>query len=174
MNNRYHLSTRILHWLMALMFFGLIAIGYTMGDIPREDPLRGTLFGWHKATGFIFLCLAFIRVAMLAFVKAPELPAAFSNTERKLTKSTKHLLYLGLVLVPLSGWGMSNFNGYPIKLGDFAVPLVFGKHEGLADLFHEIHEYAPWVLLALVVAHLTAVIYHKLEGGEKDILRRML
>lgn len=174
MTDRYPKSTRVLHWLMALMFFGLIAIGTTMGDIPREDPLRSTLFGWHKATGFIFLCLAFIRVAMLAFVKAPALPAAFSNTERKLTKGTKHLLYLGLVLVPLSGWGMSNFNGYAIKLGDFAVPLIFGKHEGLAHLFHEIHEVAPWVLLALVVAHLTAVIYHKLEGGEKDILRRML
>ena len=174
MRQRYALISRLLHWLMAVLFFGLIAIGLYMGDVPKAEPLRATLFGWHKAGGFVFLCLALARVVMLLWVKAPALPNAFNALERKLTATTKHLLYLAMIAVPLSGWGMSNFAGYPIKLGPVSVPLLFGKNEMLADLFHEIHEIAPYVLLALVVTHLTAVIYHKLEGGEKDILQRML
>lgn len=174
MSNRYTIGQRLLHWLMALMFFGLIAVGMTMGDVPKSDPLRATLFSLHKATGFTFLCLAFIRLALMIKNKAPALPQAFSALERKLVTGTKHLLYLGLVLVPFSGWAMSNFAGYPVKFGEFSVPLIFEKNEAVAHFFHEMHEIAPWVLLALVLLHITAAIYHRLEGGEKDILKRML
>lgn len=170
----YHWFTKLLHWLMALMVFALIGVGSYMADLPDDAPERMDLIFIHKASGFIFLWLVILRLVWSRISPAPALPSAFSAKEIKLTKATKHLLYLAMFLVPFSGWAMSNFAGYPVKFGDFSVPLVFEKSKSLAGFFHEFHEIAPWVLLVLVAIHLAAVIYHKLEGGEKDILKRML
>lgn len=173
-DQRYSLLSRLLHWLMALMIFGLIAVGNYMSGLADDAPERASLIALHKATGFIFLWLVLVRLGWALARAAPSLPAAFSSLERRLITATKHLMYLAMLVVPLSGWAMSNFAGYAVKLGAFNVPLLFEKNRALANFFHELHEYAPWVLLALIVVHLTAVIYHKLEGGEKDILHRML
>lgn len=171
---RYTSVSRILHWLMALMVFGLIAVGSYMSDLPDDAPGRMDLIMIHKATGFVFLWLLIARVLWAVKHRAPALPNTFNSRERGLAAGTKHLLYLLMAIVPLSGWGMSNFAGYAIKFGDFSVPILFEKNKALAEIFHEIHEYAPWVLLAIVVIHMTAVIYHLLEGGQKSILQRML
>lgn len=171
---QYHTLSRVLHWLMALMFFGMVAVGSYMVDLPDDAPDRMTLMNIHKATGFIFFWLVIMRFIWNVVQPAPALPTPFSKTERTLMKSTKHALYLAMFMVPLSGWAMSNFAGYAIKLGDFSVPLLYEKNKAVAGAFHEAHELLPWLLLALVVVHITAVIYHKLEGGEKDILKRML
>ncbi|MDN3639537.1 cytochrome b [Simiduia curdlanivorans] len=170
----YHRFSKLLHWLMAIMVFVLIGVGSYMSDLADDAPGRMDLILLHKASGFIFLWLVMIRLIWSKLTPAPALPSAFNSTEIKLTKATKHLLYLAMFLVPFSGWAMSNFSGYAVKFGNFSVPLVFEKSKSLAGIFHEIHEIAPWVLLALVAIHLAAVIYHKLEGGDKDILKRML
>lgn len=171
---RYSLLSRILHWLMAIMIFGLIAVGNYMSGLADDAPERSTLIVLHKASGFIFLWLVLVRLGWALARTAPALPQAFSHLERRLITTTKHLMYLAMLAVPLSGWAMSNFAGYAINLGALKVPLLFEKNRAFADFFHEVHEYAPWVLLGLIVVHLTAVIYHKLEGGDKDILHRML
>ncbi|UTA49356.1 cytochrome b [Simiduia sp. 21SJ11W-1] len=171
---RYHLVSRSLHWLMALMIFGLIAVGNYMSGLDRDAPGRVDLILLHKATGFVFIWLLIARIAWAFKKPAPKLPEAFSKTERVLAKSTKHLLYLLMAIVPLSGWAMANFAGSAIKFGGVSVPLLFEENRALAGFFHEVHEYAPWVLLAVVVLHLTAVLYHLFEGEKKSILSRML
>lgn len=173
-SDRYHWVSRVLHWLMAIMVFALIAVGNYMSGLPDDAPGRMDLILLHKASGFVFLWLVLLRIIWSRFKPAPALPADFSKKEIGLMKGTKHLLYLAMFLVPFSGWAMSNFSGYGVKFGSVAVPLLFEKNKSIAGIFHEIHEIAPWVLLALVVLHITAVIYHKLEGGNKDILKRML
>lgn len=174
MIERYHWLARLLHWLMALLVFGLIGVGAYMGELPDDTPERAQLIGLHKATGFVFLWLAITRIALLFFKPAPAMPSAFSSAELKRFKAGKHLLYLTMLLTPFSGWAMSNFAGYPVKFGDAAVPLLFEKSKALSGFFHEAHEVLPWVLLALALGHILMVVMHKFQSEEKNLLGRML
>lgn len=174
MTERYHGFARLLHWLMALMVFGLIGVGVYMGELPDDAPERLQLINLHKATGFVFLWLTFARIALLMFKPAPALPNSFSAAEAKRLKAGKHLLYLAMLLTPISGWAMSNFAGYAVKFGDTAVPLLFEKNKALSGFFHEAHEILPWVLLALALGHILMVVVHKFQGEQKNLLRRML
>lgn len=173
-NDRYHGFSRFLHWLMAIALLAMIAVGSYMSDLADDAPGRLELINLHKASGFALLWLALLRLGWSFIKTSPPLPSAFNRTETRLMKATKHLLYLAMILVPLSGWMMANFAGYAVKYGGVSVPLLFTKNKQLAGFFHETHEILPWVLLALIIAHLTAVIYHRFEGGDKDILKRML
>ncbi len=41
---KYPLALRVLHWLIAVMILSMIAVGWYMVGLQRDDPHRATLF----------------------------------------------------------------------------------------------------------------------------------
>ena len=85
------------------------------------------------------------------------------------------LLYLLLVLVPLSGWMMSSAaGGFNQSLfGLFDVPSLVGQNRDLGEQAGELHETLFWLLVAMAAAHAAAAFYHHLFQHDAT-LRRML
>lgn len=97
---KYHISIRVLHWLMALLVIGTIALGFLM-DSPN-------LYGIHKSIGVTLLILLSLRILSRLRTKSPEIPSEIESVERRLAKLGHFALYSLLLLMPVSGWLMSN------------------------------------------------------------------
>jgi len=176
-STRYGALSKSLHWLMALLIIALLAVGWYMTSLPDDAPGRLRIINTHKAIGALVLLLALIRIVWIRMSPAPALPAVFSDKERKLTKALQGLLYLLMILMPVSGYVMSTAAGYPVHFfGLFDLPMLFGKSKALAGAMGEAHEFMAWTLAAIVLLHMAGAIKHRLldRGGESDILRRML
>ncbi len=178
---QYGTLSRLLHWLMALMIIVLIGVGIYMADLPddtaEQKEYAFQFFALHKSFGVLALALIIVRLAWLRLSPAPALPEVFEGKEKIIVKALQGLLYLLMVLMPLSGYLMSNAGGYPINFfGLGELPALIGKSKEFGSFAHEAHEIMGLTMLALIVLHAAGALKHRLKdkGGESDILKRML
>lgn len=174
---RYSVPSRILHWVSAVIIFLLIVVGWYMSGLPEDDPSRLSIYDTHKSLGVLAFLLFVARVAWLRVAPAPELPAVFDEKERRVIKGVQSLLYVLILLIPVSGYVMSTAAGYPVSFfGLFTLPALIGKSEAVAGLAHGAHAIMAYAALALVLVHMAGALKHRLldKGGESDILARML
>lgn len=177
----YGSMAKTLHWLMAAIILVLIGVGIYMAELPKETAEQKQyafqFYDLHKAFGVVALALIVFRLLWLAVSPAPPLPAIFEAKEKAVIKSLQGLLYLLMLVVPISGYLMSNAGGHPISFfGLFEMPAVVGESEGLGEFAHVMHHYTGWAILIIIVLHMAGAIKNRLKdkGGERDILKRML
>jgi len=172
---KYSYSARVFHWLMALVIIVAFALAFYMTSLSKEGENRLFFYSVHKSFGVLALILIVARIINRFFHKPPQLPAEVPAYIVKLSKITHFLLYLLMFLTPISGYLMSNYYGYPVKLFGMVLPTLVTTNFDLAKNFSELHEFFAFTLLALVVLHLLAVVKHHFIGANKfPILKRML
>lgn len=167
----FGLVSRFFHWVMALLVIGLLAVGIYM---TRQDPSPDVfkLYGLHKATGFIVLILAVLRLIWSLINTRPALLGLSTKLEKLSAHGAHILLYLCLFGMPLSGWAMSSAFGHPPSIfGLFTLPALMGQDKELGKLFGTIHEYMGYSLIALVCAHAGAALYHHIFKKDRTLLR---
>lgn len=176
MNNKYSISSRAIHWLMAILIIAILAIGiYMTTFIAKDAPNRFEIYGLHKSLGVIALFFIFIRIFNRIISKTPKLPTSMPKVEINLSHLAHIGLYLLMAIVPISGYLMSNSFGYAVHLFSLDMPFLIEKNFELGKLFSTIHYYASYSLLALVMLHIAAVIKHRFfDKPEHDVLKRML
>ncbi len=175
--DRYGLISRALHWSSALLIIGLIAVGWYMTGLADEDPARRGIYNLHKSIGVLTMFLLIARFAWLRVSPAPALPSVFAPKEQRVTKGIQALLYLLMLLVPVSGYLMSTAGGYPVPFfGLFNMPALVGESKALAGFAHEAHAILGYGMLALVALHMAGALKHRLadRGGPSDVMARML
>ena len=171
--NRYTATAIALHWLLALLMLGLLALGFYMHGL-RFSPLKLKLFNWHKWIGVCVFALAAFRLLWRAAHRAPELPAAMSLPARLAAGALHLALYALMFAIPVSGWLMSSAKGFQtVVFGVLPLPNLVGKDEPLGARLLELHETLNWVLLGLVAAHALAALKHHFIDRD-DVLVRML
>jgi cytochrome b561 len=158
--SKYSLAIRILHWLMAAAIIGLLAVGLIMSDIPRGNPLRGALYALHKSFGLTVLVLAFLRLALRLKSGAPPLPETIPGIERRLAKLGHWALYGFMFLMPVSGYVMSASYGLPVKWFGIMVPRVVSIDKARGALAGDVHSFAAYALIGMLVMHIGAVVLH--------------
>jgi cytochrome b561 len=160
---------------MALFIIGMIAVGWYMHSLPRNDDLKNTLVGLHKSFGALILILFFVRVFLRFATKIPPLPKTIPPIERKLAHLGHGILYILIGIVPFSGYAMSNLHGSDVNLFGIKLPRLFLENKEFAHLSHEAHEILPYILLAIIIIHIAAVIKHRFfEKPQNNVLKRML
>jgi cytochrome b561 len=60
-STRYTLTAMALHWLLAVVLFGLFGMGVYMSDLPFSLE-RLKLYNWHKWAGVTVLILSVVRI----------------------------------------------------------------------------------------------------------------
>ena len=177
----YGTLSKTLHWVMAAIIITLIAVGIYMAGLPKETAEQKQyafqFYGLHKSFGVVILMLIVVRLVWIRISPPPALPAVFDAKEQKVVKLLQAFLYILMILVPLSGYIMSNAGGHPINFfGLGELPALVGKSKQLGGIAHEAHGIMGFAMLALIVLHVAGAIKHRLKdkGGESDILKRML
>lgn len=171
----------LFHWTMAVLIFGMLALGLYMHDLPLDQPSTFELFQLHKSIGFVVLALAALRLAWRLANPSPRLPDGMHPLE----KAGAHLGHIGLYALlfalPLTGWFMVSaspwgiptvlFNTLPVP--HLPVPAVLGTQEQAESFFKLLHEYGAYLLMALILVHVAAAFKHHLIARD-DTLKRMV
>ncbi len=173
---RYAREQRILHWVLAILILGLIAVGWWMEGLDRETaPYKFTVYGWHKSLGMIVLLLVLWRISARHRHGAPELPHTIPYLQRMLANMVQGLMYLSMLAVPISGYIMSEAAGYGVSVFGWKLPQLMEKNTEIAGWAHDIHGIAPYVFLGLIALHIAGALKHRFfDRPEHNVLRRML
>lgn len=196
MNNnatRYTKTAVILHWLIAILIFGMFALGWFMTDLPKEAPkqMAYDLFDWgvytwqlseeasprsfyfnlHKSIGISILALIVLRILWRITHRPPALLSTYKTWEKKLAHGAHHLLYLLMLAVPLSGLIMATLSKYGVKW--FGIPFISGlDNTPLRETFEQTHELLGIVILVVIGLHVLGALKHKFIDKD-DTLKRM-
>ena len=172
-SNRYTTTAMALHWLTALFVFATFPLGVYMHELALS-PLKLQLVSYHKWLGVTIFLLTVARLAWRATHIPPPLPETIPLWQQRAAHSLHFLLYVLLLVIPLTGWLMSSAKGFPVVyLGLVQLPDLVDKDKALGDLLAEVHEMLNFGLLLLVGMHIAAALKHHFIEHD-DTLRRML
>lgn len=166
----YGSISRFFHWTTFLLITALLLSGYFMGDIPQGD-VRLETHNIHKLIGLFVLLLMLLRIAWTFFNKKPN-PLSGPIWQHYLAVAVHNLLYLLLILMPLSGWLWSIYGGKPPFIGSVTLALPLSSNLDLKEVFKLIHTTLAIIIIAFISLHVLAALYHYLIK-KQDIFRRM-
>jgi cytochrome b561 len=168
---KYNFTMRALHWLSALVFISLLCVGYYMTSLA-DSPDKWEIYGMHKSFGVIAFILVVARLLVRIWSVVPNYPASLKRRDVVLSKATVHILYLLILLMPVSGYLMSTFGGRQVKMFAISVPSLFAANPELSHVFHEMHFICAKVLVAIILLHIAGLFKHMLFERE-NLLKRI-
>lgn len=173
MMQRYTLTAISLHWLMALLLFGIFPLGIYMHDLPLS-PAKLQLYSYHKWIGVTIFLLVLVRLLWRATHTPPPLPDTIPRWQQFASQAVHTGLYGLMLAVPVSGWLMSSAKGFKtVWFGIVPLPDVLAKDKALGEWLGEVHEVLSFTLALLIALHVAAALKHHFLERD-DVLRRML
>lgn len=174
----YGWPARMAHWLVAALIFAAIGFGLWAASLPQDSPDQIAavigVFSLHKTLGIAALLLAVLRLVWAAGQPKPRRLWPHRRIEAAIATWVNWALYLGMILVPLSGWlrHASIPGGFaPIRwpLGQ-GLPFVV-QDPVLSDRFAAFHVAGWWVLAALIALHVAGALKHALIDRDATMAR---
>lgn len=172
--DRWGSVSQTLHWLIAALILLLGVVGLTMGELPKT-PKYFWVYTAHKSLGLTVLALVIVRLGWRLYAGAPKPVPGTPGWQERIADATHALLYVMIFAIPLSGWLYDSASGLrPFRwFGLIAVPKLSAPNEHLRDLWHTVHEWGFWLLIAVVLAHAGAAFYHHLFQRDATLARML-
>lgn len=171
---RYTTTAIVFHWVVAILVFALIGLGLTMTEIPKGTPDRAWYYNLHKSIGVTTALLVLARLWWRAKNPPPSLQASMPGWEVQAANISHALLYLCLIVMPLSGFAATQFTKYGVKFfGLFTIPPMGWEDKTIYDLLQGVHGVTAVLLISLVVIHVLAAFKHLLIN-RNNVFQRML
>lgn len=180
-DRRYGVVALGLHWLIALLIIGMLALGLVMVRLTPGSTLQFDLYQLHKSIGITVLALSLVRLVWRLRNPVPPLPGGLQRWEIALARLTHVGFYVLMIGLPLSGWMMvsaSVWNLPTMLFGVIELPHVpvlstLDNKKPVEDALKRIHEAAGWAAMALLALHVAGALKHHLLLKD-DVLTRML
>ena len=168
---RYPFFLRLLHWLIALIVLGLLAVGLTFMTLGGYDgtaellgaDLTGELYKYHKSFGILLLVLMVIRLAIRIDKPKPAYDPPIGGFFRFVGGTTHVLFYLILIAMPIGGWIATAIGGFPVQFFNVTLPGLPGfiaENKDISAQLFWLHGIGGLVLAGLVVLHVAAGLRH--------------
>lgn len=160
MDRPFAATSRILHWLMALLILAMLFIGTAMVT-SLADYHR--LVAIHRPLGVLILFLVAIRLINRLIFPPPPLADEMPGILRFAAHASHWVLYGLMFALPLVGWGMLSAADYPIGLiGSWHLPAILPHSVGLYGTLRSLHTILAYALLLTFLVHLGAALLHAL------------
>jgi cytochrome b561 len=161
-----------LHWITAVAVLGMLSVGLWMTGLPI-GLLKLEVYAWHKWIGVAVLVLAAARLLWRWRYAPPALPGSLPFWERQVAKIAHWSLFALLLAMPISGWLMNSASGIGLYwFGYIPVPDLVPSDPDLFAVLRIVHRILSRLLIAIVILHVAAVIYHDVFRRD-GIFRRM-
>lgn len=168
----YGLVSRIFHWLMSIMLIIMLICGFYMTRADSSD-LKWQIYALHKSTGMVLLILISLRLLWRIMSILPDLPSTVGYLERIGYKMGMKIMYLLMLLIPLTGMFMTLYAGRPISVYDLFTINAFEANKGLAKILKKTHEYGAIILACAAGIHVLIALYHHFIVKDR-LLSRMI
>jgi cytochrome b561 len=166
----YARPQRLAHWASVTLVAGLVAVGLVMTSMPDGDA-KLRVYTWHEWMGLTLAAVTAVRLWLRARVPAP--PIALPWHEAVLRRLVHGLVYVLLVATPTAGWLMTQAFGFSIVyLGVLPIPSIIDVNRERALQLQWAHWALATALVALIAAHLGAIVKHHLVDRD-GIMKRM-
>lgn len=163
----------VIHWVTALLVFGLFGVGLWMVDLSYYSEWYRTAPDLHKSFGLTLLALTLFRIVWKLANPSPK--TLSSNKLETIAGKLAHFgIYALLLTIMVSGYLISTADGRGIEwfwlfevasLGEF-VP-------NQEDIAGDIHEWAAYILIGLVAVHMIAALKHHFIDKDKTLVRML-
>ena len=170
--SHYGLVSIVLHWLVALVVFGLFGLGYWMVDLDYYSSWRQTAPDLHKSIGLVLFAVMLARVVWRRVNPPPASLPNHGRMTRLASKLGHGFLYLGLFVLMISGYLISTADGRGIPVfGLFEVPASLTSIPDQEDVAGLVHEYLAWTLVIFAGVHALAALKHHFIDRDRTLAR---
>lgn len=165
-----------LHWLAAIVVLIMLASGLTMEYIELEKKLKFQLYQWHKSLGVLFLFLIAPRLLWRLTHRPPALPDFLHGWEQRAAHTGHLLLYVAMIVIPLSGWAIVSSSSYglpTIVFGWFEWPHIpdIAGDEAIHEWAEVVHAWVAYGLIALIFVHISGALKHSMIDKHPFLFR---
>jgi cytochrome b561 len=167
--DRYGSVAVSIHWISVVLILVLIASGFRTAG--TEDPAaKAALLRLHVPIAIAVLALTALRIVWWwVFDRKPDPVAGSPRWQERAARAVHVLFYVVLLGMIAGGVGMMALSG--------AAPVIFGVESAPLPDFWKYppripHGIGARLLLALLVLHAGAALYHHFVRGD-GLLRRM-
>lgn len=165
--------TKFLHWLIAMLFFAQFFLVYRRAAFPKDAPEKLQYLQLHESFGITVFILGSIMIFWHFASTRPIFPMNMSRVEIFVARGIHFLLYLYMLIMPLSGVFMSLFGGYEVFFFRWELPNLLAENKELSGLFYNFHVVSAYIIGTLVVFHTFAALYHHFIRKD-NVLKRIL
>ncbi len=175
----YGSVAKAFHWLTALLILTLFPLGLIANDWPYDSSAelatKAMLFSIHKTLGVTVFFVALLRILWALTQPKPGALHPDRRLETLLAETVHWLLYISIVVVPLSGWiGHAAAAGFAPIWWPFGQGLPFvPKSEALSHLFGGIHEVFTKVLFGSFLLHVAGALKHRVIDRDLTLARML-
>jgi cytochrome b561 len=171
--DHYPGTSKLLHWLIAACVLTTAPVAIVMTRIA-EGATRDTLYSFHKSLGVLILTLMILRLINRLAVGAPIADPGIEPWQKTMSAIVHTLFYVLLLAMPPVGYIATSAFGAPVPVfGLFDLPPIIGKDEALAAQLFTLHRWVGYLVIVLVLTHVSAALYHHFVRGDR-VLQRML
>lgn len=179
--HRYTAVAIILHWLIATGILFNLTAGFFMEGLPQ--PTRAVVVGLHISSGVTVLALSILRLAWRTTHTPPEFPPSMPALERTAAAVAHALLYLGMLVIPVTGWmflsahhprpgmGIHVWGVLTLPPIDPIAHLPDPAQKAFHDRWVHYHSLAAWMMIGLVLLHVAAAVKHQIMDGHNEFAR---
>ncbi|MBR0674215.1 cytochrome b [Neoroseomonas soli] len=157
--SRYSLPGILFHWTMALAVL-LAWGGMQLAEALGRGPAKTMVVGTHALLGLIVLALLLPRILARLLGTSPGPAPGAPVWEQRLALAAHLLLYALMLLLPVSGILVALTGRVPFDLAGLATLPNSLAGTGLRRTVKEIHELLANLMLATIVLHVAAVLWH--------------
>ena len=166
----YGLISKFFHWVVAIILIIQIPLGFYLVDLDF-GPERISFENIHIILGLTIFYITIVRLMNNILNPTPKLNTNSFMGQKFLARLNHILLYISILTITVSGILKKLFNGENLNL--FFQEITLKDNFELSEQFYDIHVIANYVLIGLILLHISAVIIHKIFFKE-NILKRIL
>lgn len=161
--NGYSKLSKVLHWVMAvlvmLMFMAFFGFEQAITEQQKIEMLMG-----HASIGSLITILICARLYNTFINKAPKPNHNLIRWQQVVSSVSHKLLYVLLVLVPITGYLTANHHQLPVMAFgsiNLSAGVIEYSEESFA-MFRSFHTSSIISLMILLVLHISAALFHKI------------
>lgn len=173
-STRYGWVSIVIHWSVALVVFGLFALGLWMVGLDYYSAWRKDAPDLHKSIGLTLFAVMLVRIVWRLLSPPPPALASYSRMTRIGAAFGHAFLYLGLFAVMIAGYLISTADGVGISVfGLFEIPALVSGLPDQADTAGVIHLYLAWALVIFSGLHALAALKHHFIDRDATLTRML-
>ncbi len=161
-NEVYSKPQRVLHWLTVLLILITVPVAFTMGGTfgKLSDAVAAFLYDSHKLIGITIFFIVVARLILRMTNGAPP-PEPMHPLQRLAAAINHWAMYALLILVPIGGYVALQYFGEIRLFGVLPLPSFDEPNKELSERLFSLHKLAAFALIALVIVHFSAAMFHR-------------